>query len=273
MSNFFKCGLCLRMGLLGLAIASSACSAFMTFKPTSCNGCMSNESPSFHYSSSYNNAASVLSFSPSQGQKRGGEHKKMSQLQMVDIDSLIMGSGSLSLAVEASSSPLVTQDDIFTAFRVATFLPQVFWFLLILLPNAAITKRIMGGYEVIGLLSLVHLFIVIGSLYQKDGAAPIELFSNVFDFAQTAQENQAAMTSMFTYPNFVSEEWSHVLTWDLFVGRWIWLDGIRRDIFTIHSVILCNLIGPPGFLLHLLTCAITGKELPGNEAISQNDDN
>ena len=69
------------------------------------------------------------------------------------------------------------------------------------------------------------------------------------------------------YPNFVSEEWSHVLTWDLFVGRWIWLDGLRRGIFTSHSVLLCNLIGPPGLLLHWATCLVLGKGLPGNEAV------
>ena len=71
---------------------------------------------------------------------------------------------------------------------------------------------------------------------------------------------------MMQYPNFVSEEWSHVLTWDLFVGRWIWLDGLRRGVFTSHSVLLCNLIGPPGLLLHWVTCTLTGRGLPDNEA-------
>ncbi len=59
---------------------------------------------------------------------------------------------------------------------------------------------------------------------------------------------------MMKYPNFVSEEWSHVLTWDLLVGRLIWLDGLQNNIFTSHSVLLTNLIGPPGLLLHFLTC-------------------
>jgi len=68
-----------------------------------------------------------------------------------------------------------------------------------------------------------------------------------------------------TYPNFVAEEWSHVLTWDLFVGRYIWLDGLKRGIFTRHSVLLTNLIGPPGLLVHFLTCAVIGKEPWNNE--------
>ena len=70
------------------------------------------------------------------------------------------------------------------------------------------------------------------------------------------------MVGMMTYPNFVSEEWPHVLTWDLFVGRAIWMDGLKRGIFTPHSVLLTNLIGPPGLMLHFLTCLLTGKGLP-----------
>ena len=60
------------------------------------------------------------------------------------------------------------------------------------------------------------------------------------------------------YPNFAAEEWTHELVWDLFVGRWIWLEGRRRDIFTSHSVLLTNLIGPPGLLLHVITVQLYG---------------
>ena len=28
-----------------------------------------------------------------------------------------------------------------------------------------------------------------------------------------------------SYRNFAAEEWTHELVWDLFVGRWIWLEG------------------------------------------------
>jgi hypothetical protein len=70
--------------------------------------------------------------------------------------------------------------------------------------------------------------------------------------------------------NFVSE-WGHVLTWDLFVGRWVWLDGLRRGVFTSHSVLFCNLIGPPGLLIHWFTCLVTGKGFVDNEALEIED--
>ena len=57
------------------------------------------------------------------------------------------------------------------------------------------------------------------------------------------------------------------------MGRWIWVDGLKRGIFTRHSVLLTNLIGPPGFLLHLITCIVTGKGIVGNEVVNLDDDN
>ncbi|EED87784.1 hypothetical protein THAPSDRAFT_264782, partial [Thalassiosira pseudonana CCMP1335] len=120
------------------------------------------------------------------------------------------------------------------AFSAATFVPQIFWLFLIVLPKSEVTKKIL----------------VSASIVQPDGTAPMAEFADVFD---PSGDPQSAMVGMMQYPNFVSEEWSHVLTWDLFVGRWIWLDGLRRGVFTSHSVLLCNLIGPPGLLLHWIT--------------------
>lgn len=170
-----------------------------------------------------------------------------------------------SLDVASSSPGILSAENIKVAFSVATSFPQLPWLFLILLPNTGVTKKLMGGYEVVTLCCLVHFFIVSASIAQPDGTAPMAEFADVFD---PSGDPQKAMVGMMQYPNFVSEEWSHVLTWDLFVGRWIWLDGLRRGIFTCHSVLLCNLIGPPGLLLHWLTCILTGKGLPGNEAAS-----
>ena len=37
---------------------------------------------------------------------------------------------------------------------------------------------------------------------------------------------------------------------------------MKRGVFTPHSVLLCNLIGPPGLLLHILTSLVQGKGFP-----------
>jgi hypothetical protein len=182
----------------------------------------------------------------------------------IDLDTITSLSSSLSSSSIATSlSPILSNENIKTAFNVATFGPQILWLFMIFLPNAQITKKLMGTYAPIAAFSLVHLFIVIASASQENGTAPLVEFNGVFD---PSGDPQQAMMGMMKYPNFVSEEWSHVLTWDLFVGRIIWLDGLKRGVFTAHSVLFCNLIGPPGFLLHVATCLITGKGLVGNEA-------
>ena len=184
------------------------------------------------------------------------------QLEDLTILNHHIDSAALSSSLDLTAG-ILTTENIKQAFSVATFFPQLFWLFLILIPKSDITKKLMGGYEIITLCCLVHFFIVTASIAQPDGTAPMAEFADVFD---PAGDPQRAMVGMMQYPNFVSEEWSHVLTWDLFVGRWIWLDGLKRGIFTSHSVLLCNLIGPPGLLLHWATCIVTGKGLPSNEA-------
>jgi len=174
-------------------------------------------------------------------------------------------------SIITSTVPPFTTENIKAAFSVATFLPQPFWVLLILFPNASITKTVMGKYgiQTITLFCLVHFFIVFSSILQPDGTAPLVEFNDVFD---PSGDPQKAMMGMMKYPNFVSEEWSHVLTWDLFVGRWIWMDALKKKqysddgkgVFTGISVLFCNLIGPPGFLIHVMTSLLTGKGFPGN---------
>ena len=84
-------------------------------------------------------------------------------------------------------------------------------------------------------------------------------FQDAFDPAKSQLDG---MARMFEIRNFVAEEWPHVLVWDLFVGRAIWKDGINREIDTRLSLAFCNFIGPPGLLIHVATCALTGKGLP-----------
>jgi Domain of unknown function (DUF4281) len=163
----------------------------------------------------------------------------------------------------ATTTAPVSPEPIHTAFSVATFFPQPFWLLLILFPNSSLTKQVMGGMEVILLCSLIHLFIVVASIGSDPTAtAPIGIFADVFDImGDGGGDRQAAFMDLTTFPNFIAEEWSHVLSWDLFVGRYIWLDGVQRNIPTRWSVLLCNLIGPPGLMLHFVTCILQGKPL------------
>ena len=181
--------------------------------------------------------------------------------QMMDASVLLAGTS----AIEKLSDPAA--DPIGAAFEFVTLVPQPFWLLMAFLPNWKGTRAIFESIQPIALLSLVHLFIVVLSTQgsPETGTAPLDLFNHLFDPSYDGVETYQELGA---YKNFISEEWTHTLIWDLFVGRFIWLDGRKRGIFTSHSVLLTNAIGPPGLLVHLATCLVLGKGLPTDGADS-----
>ena len=53
--------------------------------------------------------------------------------------------------------------------------------------------------------------------------------------------------------------WLHLLAMNLFAGVHVTRDGLRRSIFTFHSVLLCALSGIAGFFSHELTKRLLNK--------------
>ncbi|KAL1525671.1 hypothetical protein AB1Y20_020521 [Prymnesium parvum] len=151
------------------------------------------------------------------------------------------------------------EEVISAAVSLSTFAPQPFWLLMIAAPHSPVTRKVMGSVAPILGLALVHLAIVVISASQPDGTAPIAIFADVFDPSKSQLDG---MRRLFEVSNFVAEEWPHVLIWDLFVGRAIWLDGIARGVPTWFSLTVCNGIGPPGLLFHIGISLALGKGLP-----------
>ena len=157
--------------------------------------------------------------------------------------------------IQLATSALEDPTGIAQAFAFVTFVPQNFWLLIVFAPNWKVTRQVFEPLWPLCIVALFHLFIVVASAGKppEAGTAPIELFNNLFNPVIVNERGIDVYLELGTYKNFAAEEWTHELVWDLFVGRWIWLEGRRRDIFTSHSVLLTNLIGPPGLLLHVLT--------------------
>ena len=161
------------------------------------------------------------------------------------------------------------------AFNVITFLPQYLWLLMVFLPNWSVTRKIMEPLWPVLLFAAVHVFIVFNvASVNSDNLSDFTELAKVFDPRVSLNlfgdfSPQQSMMNLMRSPGFVSEEWSHVLAWDLFVGRWVYLDGQRRGIFASHSVLFCNLIGPPGLVMHAITCLLVGKGLPEEEPLEK----
>lgn len=185
--------------------------------------------------------------------------------------SAVSSSSSLSFipTISVGAMDIVSPEPIHTAFTIATFLPQPFWVLMVLFPNSDVTKRCMTGYQLPLLCSAIHLLIVVASILSNgsETTAPLSEFKDVFDITGDPQRAFFHMTS--TYPDFVAEEWSHVLTWDFFVGRYIWYDGLKKNINTSIPVLFVNLLGPVGLIMYWIMCQLNGKPFLSDEISSE----
>lgn len=92
---------------------------------------------------------------------------------------------------------------------IATFAPQPLWLLMIAFPRSHVTRAVMEPLAPILLLGLIHFAIVVLAASNQDaGTAPVEIFFDVFDPAQSQLDG---MERLFAFRNFVAEEWPHAL--------------------------------------------------------------
>lgn len=114
---------------------------------------------------------------------------------------------------------------------------------MILLPNWAWSRRILSSFLPFVGLALLYVGLLIASLTPESAQA----MSNpqLAEIAHFFSEESAAATG-----------WVHFLVMDLFIGRWIYWEGQRTGMWTIHSLVLCLFAGPLGLLSHILTAAL-----------------
>ncbi len=153
---------------------------------------------------------------------------------------------------------------------------SLFYLLIILFPNENFTKRVLGNFHLAAWLTLVHFvvfFLCLSVLSEMDQGATL-LRNALQNNHNMAASSSDATTRTLADVALAVHRLSHpVLTWDFFVAWWIWRDGIRRKIFTSHSILLCWLLGPSGLLLHWLTCLWTGNSIVAeDDQVTTNDD-
>ncbi|MBD2774041.1 ABA4-like family protein [Iningainema tapete] len=130
--------------------------------------------------------------------------------------------------------------NIFQIFTVANLFVLPFWALMIFLPKWKVTQRVMESYIPFVPLALAYLYLFVSSITPENAQA----LSNpqLPDIANFFSEEKAAATG-----------WIHFLVMDLFVGRYVYLQGRKTGVWTIHSLALCLFAGPIGLLSHILT--------------------
>jgi len=156
---------------------------------------------------------------------------------------------------------LSTSEAVNGAVSFVTFAPQILWVLMTFYPRERVTREVMGSpWPVLGLSAVHFAILVLAS--SGPAHAPSDAYFAIFDPSNNQIEK---LQKIFTFKNFVAEQWPHTIVWDLLAGRAIWLDSLYRNIYgngVKCSIAVVDWIGPPGLLLYTLISLSEGKGIP-----------
>lgn len=127
-----------------------------------------------------------------------------------------------------------------TWFMVSNLLVMPFWLLMIFVPHWRLTKRIMEPLWCAVIPALVYAGLFLTQLGGDPGAL---LNPSLDGIAALLSQPQAALIA-----------WVHFLTFDLFVGRWAYLESRQKAIsawLVSPTLFLILMAGPLGMLVYL----------------------
>ena len=115
-----------------------------------------------------------------------------------------------------------------------------FWTLMIFLPKWDVTRKVILSPLPFLTLAGLYIYLLVFAITPESAQA-------------IANPKLADIARFFADEGAAAVGWVHFLVMDLFVGRWIYLEGQRTGIFTVHSLVFCLFFGPIGLASHLLT--------------------
>lgn len=127
-----------------------------------------------------------------------------------------------------------------TFFSLSNLFVIPFWLLMILLPGWRWTQRIMRSIWPVVVLATVYAVLLVTQI----GAAAGSLLNPTLD----------GVASLLGSPAGAAVAWIHFLAFDLFVGRWAYLDSRERGLnawLVSPTLLFVFLAGPLGLLLYL----------------------
>ncbi len=132
-------------------------------------------------------------------------------------------------------------------FDLSFYLATPFWVLMILAPTWSWTKRIVSSPWIVAPILVVWAVL----------AAP--LFPELW--ALVTSPSLAALQAMVSDPGALALLWVQIIAWDLFIGRWMYLDSRERGIHPLVMgplLVFTVLLSPLGLPFYLVIRTFTG---------------
>ncbi|PKU61458.1 protein ABA DEFICIENT 4, chloroplastic isoform X2 [Dendrobium catenatum] len=148
--------------------------------------------------------------------------------------------GSLICASLITSSQIAS-----TAFTWGTVVVLPFYALMVLVPKSTLTRRVMDSNIPFAALAILYGYLLYLSW------TPSTL--NVIFATKYLLPELPGMAKMFANEKTMASAWIHLLVVDLYAARQVFLDGLKSNVETRHSVTLCLLSCPIGILTHVIT--------------------
>lgn len=127
-----------------------------------------------------------------------------------------------------------------TIFALSSLLVMPFWLLMIVAPYWRWTTRIMRSPFVIAAPALLYVLLVLPRIGEI--------------FPAVVNPTLSGIATLLSTPAGATIAWVHFLAFDLFVGRWVYLDSRERGIsawIMAPILFLVLMLGPFGFLLYI----------------------
>jgi hypothetical protein len=132
-----------------------------------------------------------------------------------------------------------------TLFKISGLFVLPFWFLMIVAPHWKLTFRLLKSPLIVIAPILAYVILVLPQI--------VTLLPKVMG------PKLPEIAALLGTPSGATIAWMHFLAFDLFVGRWAYLDSRERGISAwIMAPILffILMLGPFGFLLYLCVSAV-----------------
>ena len=137
-----------------------------------------------------------------------------------------------------------------TVFSLSSVPVLPFWLLMIFAPRWHITKRLIQSPLIVVPPALLYSFLVLPQLLEL---LPVLVSPNL-----------NSVLGLLSTPQGATIAWVHFLAFDLFVGRWVFLDNLVQQFHVVligGILFLILMFGPLGFLLYLGLRALLAKPL------------
>jgi hypothetical protein len=133
-------------------------------------------------------------------------------------------------------------------FSLSGLLVMPIWLAMILLPGWSVTRRALASPLVALAPALLYVVLVMPRILE---ILPLVIRPELHTIA-----------TLLGTPGGATIAWIHFLAFDLFVGRWVYLDARERKISAFVSspiLFFVLMLGPLGFVLHLLARRTVGR--------------